>query len=130
MWKDCLNGDRRYKVDFSNQITTMGTYHLIGGKKVRIVYPGNVPTCGSCHNQPSNCPGNGIANKCRENNGTPLNIHQHMERQHDKLRKIRVQQAQVSAAAQPSRTKNKSVPMLSFHPPRTRIKSMLPITPT
>ena len=36
-WKGQYNGDRRYKADFSGQLLSMGTYHLLGGAKVRVV---------------------------------------------------------------------------------------------
>ena len=44
-WKGQYNGDRRYKADFSAQILHMGTYHLLGGAKVRVAYPSNTRTC-------------------------------------------------------------------------------------
>ena len=32
------NGERIYKAEFTNQITPMGTYHLLGGAKIRVIY--------------------------------------------------------------------------------------------
>ena len=61
MWKGQTNGDRRVRVDISEQITPMGTYHSIRGRRVQIVYPGNSKTCGNCHKSPNACPGRGIA---------------------------------------------------------------------
>ena len=54
-WSNQYNGERRYKVDFSNQKTPMGTYHLLGGAKIRVFYPGNTTTCGRCHQAPTYC---------------------------------------------------------------------------
>ena len=89
MWKDQNNGDRRYTVDMSTQLMNMGTFHVIMGEKVRIIYPGNTKTCGNCHEAASSCPGNGIANKCRQNNGKTVRLDDHMRYLHDELRAIR-----------------------------------------
>ena len=56
----------------------MGTYHLIDGAKVRVVYPGNIRTCGRCHQSPSHCPGGGTARECAEQGGVRLPLIQHM----------------------------------------------------
>ena len=45
-WQGQYNGDRRFRADFHDQVLPMGTYHLIDGAKVRVVYPGNIRTCG------------------------------------------------------------------------------------
>ena len=78
IWAGQPNGDRKYKVDFSGQIIPMGTYHFLGGRRVRFIYNGNTRTCGRCHQSPTGCPGNGIASRCRERDGTQVFIHEHM----------------------------------------------------
>ena len=80
IWAGQPNGDRKYKVDFSGQLIPMGTYHFLGGRRVRIIYNGNTCTCGRCHQPPTDCPGNGIASKCREKEGPQVFIHEHMRR--------------------------------------------------
>ena len=55
----------------------MGSYHLIDGARVKVIYPGNSRTCARCHSGPSQCPGGGIAREC-EAKGTgrvPLTTH-------------------------------------------------------
>ena len=78
-WKGQYNGDRRYKVDFSNQIMPMGTYHLLNNDKIRVVYHGNTQTCGRCHQAPASCPGGGIARACGEQGGDRMTLLQHMK---------------------------------------------------
>ena len=68
-WKGQFNGERRYKVDISGQKMPMGSFHIIGGTKVKITYRGNTSTCGRCQAPPSQCPGGGIAGRCRDNGG-------------------------------------------------------------
>ena len=50
-WKGQYNGDRRYRADFSAQVLPMGTYHLLGGARVRVIYLGNTKTCGKRRGQ-------------------------------------------------------------------------------
>lgn len=80
IWVGQPNGDRKYKADFSGQIIPMGTYHFLGGRRVRVIYNGNTRTCGRCHQPPTNCPGDGIASKCREKSGPQVFIHEHMKK--------------------------------------------------
>ena len=69
------NGDRKYNVDFSGDSSQpMGTYHIIDGTKTRIFYRGNIKTCGRCHRFAYNCPGEGIARVCEENNGDRIKL--------------------------------------------------------
>ena len=56
----------------------MGTFHLIGSAKVRIVYPGNVRTCGRCNGAPTSCPGGGLARVCGERGGERVTLVTHM----------------------------------------------------
>ena len=58
----------------------MGTYHLLGGRRIRIIYNGNTRTCGRCHQPPMSCPGDGIASRFREKEGPQVNIHEHLKR--------------------------------------------------
>ena len=89
IWAGQPNGDRKYKVDFSGQIIPMGTYHFLGGRRVRIIYNGNTKTCGRCHQPPDNCPGDGIASKCREKEGPQVYIHEQMKRLDNMLSQVR-----------------------------------------
>ena len=89
IWKGQANGDRRIKVDVSEQISPMGTYHSIRGRRVQIVYPGNPKTCGNCHKTPTYCPGKGIAKKCRNNGGSAVHLNDHMKSLHNDLENLR-----------------------------------------
>ena len=76
-WKGQLNGDRIYEAEVHSQKCPMGSYHLIDGARVKVIYPGNSRTCARCHYAPSECPGGGIARDC-EAKGTdrvPLTTH-------------------------------------------------------
>ena len=86
-----VNGDRKYRVYFSGQIRPMGTYHHLGGRRVRIVYQGNTSTCGRCHEPPARCPGGGLASRCRERDGPVVHISVHMDQMMAELRSIRDQ---------------------------------------
>ena len=68
-WRGQWNGDRICNVNMSDQKIVMGSFHLIKGCKVKIVYQGNVPTCGRCQNYPDLCPGNGVARECKVKGG-------------------------------------------------------------
>ena len=78
-WKNQYNGERRYRADFTSQKLPMGTYHLIGGDKVRVVYPGNIRTCGRCHGPPDTCVGAGMAKDCTERGGQRVSLASHMK---------------------------------------------------
>ena len=88
LWAGQLNGERRYKANFSGQVFPMGTYHQIGGRRVRFIYNGNTHTCGRCHGSPNICPGGGIASRCREKDGLQVNIHQHMRNMETQLHRV------------------------------------------
>ena len=63
----------------------MGTYHILGGARCRIAYPGNVQTCARCHNFPKACPGSGMAKSCEEKGGKRRSLSDHMRRVWAKL---------------------------------------------
>merc|ERR1711954_329726 len=84
-WKGQYNGHRRYKADFSEQVLPMGTYHLLGGAKVRVVYPGNTRTCARCHQGPLLCPGGGLTRDWAEQGGQRLPLYHHMSQLWDKV---------------------------------------------
>ena len=88
LWNLKKSGDRRYKADFTNQFLPMGTYHLVAGKKVRFVYPGNHRTCARCHRAAEKCPGKGFANACRDNNGPMILISAHINEMMTKIKEI------------------------------------------
>ena len=100
LWAGQPNGDRKYKADFTGQVIPMGTYHFLGGRRVRVIYPGNTRTCGRCHQPPTTCPGDGIASKCREKDGPSTYIHQHMKHLDAMLNQARDSATQVQAEAQ------------------------------
>ena len=85
-WRGQCNGERRYKVDFSRQIMPMGTYHLLGGSKIRVAYPGNTRTCGRCHQGPATCPGRGKARECGEQGGERKSLFHHMKQIWQKIK--------------------------------------------
>ena len=60
------NGVRKYKVDMTSQVQSMGTYHLLDDTRIKVRYPGNMTTCARCHQFPSGCPGRGRAKECEE----------------------------------------------------------------
>ena len=57
----------------------MGTYHIIDGSYVTVVYPGQKKTCGRCHQTAVKCAGNGIAKKCEEKCGPKVQLKDHMK---------------------------------------------------
>ena len=77
-WKGQYNGERRYRADFSNQVVPMGTYHLLGGTRVRVLYNGNTNTCARCHKAPTQCMGGGKAKVCGDKGGPRVNLKDHM----------------------------------------------------
>ena len=83
--KNQYNGDRRFKVDFSDQKCSMGTYHLLGGSKIKIIYPGNQKTCGRCHQTSTTCVGGGIASMCAEREGERVPLMSHMKKLWEKV---------------------------------------------
>ena len=74
-----FNGERKFRVDFSkSNRRQMGTYHLIDGNKVRVLYRGNSKTCARCHKQARDCPGEGLAKNCSSAGGQHIPLSQHM----------------------------------------------------
>ena len=78
-FKGKYNGERKFQVDFSKSSRQMGTYHLIDGNKVRVLYRGNMKTCGRCHNSAKNCPGEAIAKNCAAGGGKQVFLSDHMK---------------------------------------------------
>ena len=76
-------------MDISEQITPVGTYHSIRGRRIQIVYPGNPKTCGNCHKTSNGCPGKGIAKKWRNNGGLAIHLNDPMKTLHAQLGKLR-----------------------------------------
>ena len=113
IWSGQPNGDRKYKADFTGQVIPMGTYHFLGGRRVRVIYPGNTRTCGRCHQPPTTCPGDGIASKCREKDGPSIYIHQHMKHL---LNQARDSASQVQAEAQDEANTAQEVRVGDFPP--------------
>ena len=79
-WRGQWNGDRVYNVNMGDQKIPVGSFHLIRGCKVKIVYQGNIPTCGRCHQHPNQCPGKGVARECKERGGPWVPLMSHMRR--------------------------------------------------
>ena len=76
-WRGQLNGERIYQAEVHALQCPMGSYHILDGARVKVIYPGNTRTCVRCHSAPSQCPGGGIAREC-EAKGTgrvPLTTH-------------------------------------------------------
>ena len=40
-WKGQLNGDRVYQAEVHSQKLPMGSYHILDGARVKVIYPGN-----------------------------------------------------------------------------------------
>ena len=78
-FKGKLNGDRKYQVDMTAAVTTMGTYHYLDGERIRVYYRGNTKTCGRCHQSPQHCKGGGIARECQEEGGVRKDLIKHMK---------------------------------------------------
>ena len=74
------NGNRRYHIDFTMG-KNLGSYHIIDGSKVHVLYAGQQKTCGRCHKTSRNCPGGGIARQCEDRMGPRVSLIDHM-RQH------------------------------------------------
>ena len=78
-FKGKLNGDRKYQVDMTTAVSTMGTYHYLDGERIRVYYRGNTKTCGRCHQGPDQCRGGGIARECQEQGGARKDLIVHMK---------------------------------------------------
>ena len=79
MWKGFPKGDRRFKVDISKQNMNLGTFHMIAGWKVRVLFPGSIQTCGICHRAGHK------ARTWKQNKGSAISIKEHMHNMHKAL---------------------------------------------
>ena len=77
--KGIKNGNRKYLVDFSNSEHNLGSFHIIDGANVSVMYVGQKKTCGRCYQTSSHCLGRGIAKKCEENSGVRVKLVDHMK---------------------------------------------------
>ena len=64
----------------------MGTYHHIRENKVKIIFKGNIRTCGRCHGEQQVCPGKGFASECTSERVT---LEHHMRRLQAKKERLR-----------------------------------------
>ena len=76
-FKGLRNGIRCYKMDLRPD-AKLGTYHVLYGQKVIIKYPGQMQTCGRCHQTAKTCKGKGIAKKCQEEGGEKVDFIQYI----------------------------------------------------
>ena len=67
------NGIRHYKMNLRPD-SKLGTYHVLNGQKVIVKYPGQMQTCGRCHQTSKTCKGKGIARKCQEAGGDKVDF--------------------------------------------------------
>ena len=65
------NGDRSYKMEVKPG-SSLGSYHVIDGKKVTLRYPGQNQTCARCHKTAQQCKGRGVARRCEAAGGTKV----------------------------------------------------------
>ena len=72
-----MNGVRKYRVDLTKLNTSMGTFHLLDGNKVKVYFRGN-GTCGWCHKDVTKCPGGAKAETCKEKGTGQVNLRDHM----------------------------------------------------
>ena len=73
-----LNGVRKYRVDFTQISTPMGTFHMLDGNKVKVFFRGNRSTCGWCHEDVIKCPGGAKAKICKEKETAQVHLGDHM----------------------------------------------------
>ena len=71
------NGIRHYKMNLRPD-SKLGTYHVLNGQKVIIKYPGQMQTCGRCHQTSKTCKGKCIARKCQEAGGDKVDFVQYI----------------------------------------------------
>ena len=82
--KGLQNGDRRYFVEFSQNIS-VGALHIVDGHKVTFSFSGQRRSCFRCLKVSNECPGNGIAKDC-EAAGSPRKLLAvHMQEFWDKI---------------------------------------------
>ena len=63
---DIPNGDRQVWMEFN---TSLPSYAVIDGRRVKIWHPGQRRTCARCNQDAHNCPGGANARDCEENGG-------------------------------------------------------------
>ena len=63
----------------------MGSYHLLDGARVKVIYPGNTRTCARCHSPPNQCPGNGIARQCETEGTERVSLSLHLKQMGGRL---------------------------------------------
>ena len=76
--KGIQNGDRRYTVDF-NQNINVGALHIIDGQKVTFSFPGQKRSCYRCLQVSLECPGKGVAKECEAAGGQRQLLANHMK---------------------------------------------------
>ena len=59
-------GDRKVRMKIHKNIPS---YIIIGGKRVKVTFEGQLKTCARCHDIWQDCPGKGVPDKCEELNG-------------------------------------------------------------
>ena len=87
-WRGQLNGERVYQAEVHSQKCPMGSYHLIDGARVKVIYTGNTRTCARCHSPPDQCPGNGIARQCEAEGTDRVSLSLHLKQLGEKLSNI------------------------------------------
>ena len=76
-FKGKYNGERKFQFHFTGR--QMGTFHLIDQNKVKVFFRGNKKTCGRCHKQAQDCPGEAIARNCALAGGDRVFLTTHMK---------------------------------------------------
>ena len=87
-WRGQLNGERVYQAEVHSQKCPMGSYHLMDGARVKVIYTGNTRTCARCHSPPDQCPGNGIARQCEAEGTDRVSLSLHLKQLGEKLLNI------------------------------------------
>ena len=87
-WRGQLNGERVYQAEVHSQKCPMGSYHLMDGARVKVIYTGNTKTCARCHSPPDQCPGNGIARQCEAEGTDRVSLSLHLKQLAEKLLNI------------------------------------------
>ena len=102
-WKGVLNGVRVYQVSLEGSTSPNGSYHLIGGEKVRISYIRSPNTCGRCMKTANKCPGKSNAKKCNEAQGPMVLVSQHTKKMiKSHKRAITMRQVEIASREDPS----------------------------
>jgi hypothetical protein len=80
-FKGIKNGNQKYLVDFTKG-SNAGSYHILDGANIQIMYPGQLKTCARCHQTSRLCPVGGIARECDNQNGKKVKLIDHMRARH------------------------------------------------